>query len=137
MSPVEVYIVAITHVLAWPSIRYWMVYRKVKWKDGATGRALFNKARSLALLVVISLIAYWWPWGFFQYVYAATLTYLTGAVWYQYRVMRQLVAQSDIDRRLAPYTLKGTDHEATQAVRPDDPRREARGLADEGRPAEG
>lgn len=107
MKPVEVYIVAITHVLAWPAVRYWMVYRQVKWKDGATGKALFNKARSLALLVVISLVGFWWEWSVFQYIYALTLTYLTIAVWYQYRVMRRLVQQREdhTDEVLAYYTI--------------------------------
>ena len=93
MSPVEVFIVAISHVLAYPSVRYWMVYRKVRWKDGPTGKALFNKARSLALLLVISLVGYWWPFPGYMYIYAAGLTYLTVAVWYQYVVMKRMVGK--------------------------------------------
>lgn len=89
MSLIEVYIVAIVHVLAWPATRYWMVYRKVAWHEGPTGRALFNKARSLALLVLVSLVGYWWPWPWWRFIYALALTYLTVAVWYQYRVMRR------------------------------------------------
>jgi hypothetical protein len=119
MSPVETYCVAITHVLAWPSIRYWMVYRQVQWKAGPTGKALFNKARSLALLLVISLVGYWWPFPGYLYLYAAGLTYLTVAVWYQYRVMRRLVKhRAEREEILAHYTVhpKGEDHEPSSAV---------------------
>lgn len=91
MSFIEVYVVTVTHLLAIPSIAYWLVYRRVQWKQGATGRALFNKARSLAFLIAVSLVGYWWPFPGYMYIYAAGLTYLTGAVTYQFFVMRKLI----------------------------------------------
>ena len=106
MSYVNIYLLALTHIMAWPAVRYWMVYRQVKWKEGPTGKALFNKARSLALLLVVLVVGFWWPFPFYDYVKAACFTYLTVAVWYQYRVMRRLVQhRQERDAILAHYTL--------------------------------
>lgn len=107
LSLLEWYSVAITHLMAWPSTRYWLFYRKVRWKDGETGKALFNKAQSLAVLLLISLVGFWWPFPGFGVLYAAGLTYLTIAVWYQYRVMRRLVRhRQERDEILARHKLE-------------------------------
>lgn len=122
MSFIETYIVVIAHILAWPAVRYWWFYRSVRWKDGDTGKALFNKARSLALIIVIALVGYWLPWPGYLYFYAASLTYLTAAVWYQYRVMRKLFARRDHrdrrDRALEIHTIhpERTPDEAPPAL---------------------
>lgn len=106
MSYVNIYLLALTHIMAWPAVRYWMVYRKVQWKAGPTGKALFNKARSLALLLLVLVVGFWWPFPFYDYVKAACFTYLAIAVWYQYRVMRRLVQhRQERDEILAHYTL--------------------------------
>lgn len=107
MSLVELYIVAVTHVLAWPAVRYWMVYRRVHWQAGRTGRALMNKARSLALLVLAALLGFWWPYPGNRYVYALALTYLAGAVWFQYRTMRQMIEDPEA-QHADPYSRKKT-----------------------------
>lgn len=119
MSYVNLYLLALTHLMAWPAVRYWLVYRKVHWKSGATGKALFNKARSLALLLLVLIVGFWWPFPFYDYVKAACFTYLTVAVWYQYRVMRRLVQhRKEREDVLAHYTVlpKGEDNEASSAV---------------------
>lgn len=106
MSPAEIYLVAVMHLMAWPAVRYWMVYRKVAWKNGPTGKALFNKARSLALMLAILVVGFWYPFPGFIYVKAAAFTYLAAAIWYQYRVMLALVKhRQQREDILARFTL--------------------------------
>ena len=124
MSFIEVYIVVVLHLMAWPALRYWMVYRRVRWQTGATGKALFNKARSLALLLAVLVIGFWYPFPGYDYVKGFCFTYLAGAVWYQYRVMRRLVKhRQEREAILAHYTLEAErqDDEASTPVRPDHP----------------
>lgn len=96
----EIYVVAIVHVLAVPAVLYPLVYRDVRWRDGATGKALMNKALSLALLIVVSITGFWWPFPGYEYIYGAALTYLTVAVTYQFLVMKRL-RRAGIDHRAA------------------------------------
>lgn len=89
IDPVLFILVAV-HVLAVPATLYPLVYRDVEWKAGATGRALMNKALSLALLVDVAIVGYWWPFPGYDYIYGAFLGYLVVATTYQFNVMRKL-----------------------------------------------
>lgn len=90
MSVAEIYSVVIVHLAALPAIAYPLVYRKVPWKKGPTGKALMNMARSMALLFTVSIAGFWWPFPGYDYIYAAVVTYLAVAIAYQLRVMYRL-----------------------------------------------
>lgn len=141
MSFIEIYTIAAIHVAAVPAVLYPLVYRNMPWRKGPTGRALMNMARSLAFLFVVSLIGFWRPFPGYDYAYAAGVTYLAGALGYQLRVVYRLKRHAQHRARvLASYTLyheRHDDDEATQAVRFDNARWEASGLADQGCAPEG
>lgn len=83
----ELYTLIIVHLTTLPAVAYPLVYRNSPWKSGPTGRALMNMARSMALLFVIAIIGFWWPFPGFQHLYAVAVTYLGVAISYQLYVM--------------------------------------------------
>ena len=86
----ELYAVAVVHIFALPAIAYPAVYRNSPWRSGPTGKALFNKARSMALLFAVSIIGYWWPFPGYAYIYGLVVTYVGCAISYQFYVMLRL-----------------------------------------------
>jgi cation transport ATPase len=86
----ETYLLWVVHLTALPAVAYPMVYRKVAWSRGPTGKALMNMAFSVALLYVIAIWGFWQPFGIYWYVYSASVTYLGVAITYQFLVMLRL-----------------------------------------------
>lgn len=78
------------HVFAIPAIAYPLVYRNSPWRTGPTGKALMNKAISVALLFVLAIMKMHRPFPGDEYVVGAVVTYLGVAVTYQFSVMYRL-----------------------------------------------
>jgi hypothetical protein len=86
----ELYLVIVVHLAAIPAIAYPFVYRSSPWRTGPTGRALMNKALSVALLFGIAILGYWWPFPAYEFIYASAVTYLGVSITYQFYVMRRV-----------------------------------------------
>lgn len=86
----EMYVVTVVHLAAVPANLYPLVYNKLPWSSGPTGRALMNKALSLALLFDIGILGFWWPFPGYDHFYGAVVTYLGVAITYQLHVMNRL-----------------------------------------------
>lgn len=78
------------HVFAVPAFAYPLVYRNSPWRKGPTGKALMNKAISVALLFGLALMKIHRPFTGDDYILAAVVTYLGIAVTYQFLVMLRL-----------------------------------------------
>lgn len=90
------YTLVVAHLTLIPAICYPLVYLHSPWKTGPTGKALMNKARAVALLYSIGLLGFWWPFTGFEHIYAIVVTYLGGAITYQFGVMLLLKRRSRI-----------------------------------------
>jgi hypothetical protein len=98
----EVYVVAVVHIAAVPAFAYPLIYNKMPWRSGPTGRALMNKALSVALLFGIGILGFWWPFRGYEYIYAVVVTYLGVAITYQLYVMNRLRRRGLADALHAP-----------------------------------
>ena len=113
MSLIELYTVGVVHLAALPAIAYPLIYRRVPWKKGPTGKALMNKARSVALLFAVAIVGFWWPFPGYEYIYAAVVTYLGVAITYQFKVMlclrRRMTLRhlEELERRTHPVAPDG------------------------------
>lgn len=107
----KLYFRVVFHLTAIPAVLYPMIYRNSPWRRGATGKALFNKALSLALLFVIVIIGFWLPFGSLPYVRGVAMTYLGIAITYQLIVMYRLKRSSQAAERAKhtpPTLLEGS-----------------------------
>lgn len=107
------YLVVVVHLFALPALAYPAVYRNSPWRVGPTGKALMNKARSVALLFAVLILGYWrHPVPGYEYIFNAVTTYFGLSISYQFLVMYRLKrsaneaahAQEMLDQRLRPYT---------------------------------
>jgi hypothetical protein len=86
----ELYVVVLVHVSAIPAFLYPLIYNQMPWRSGPTGRALMNKALSVALLFGLGILGFWWVFPGYEYIYAVVVTYLGVAITYQFLVMNDL-----------------------------------------------
>ena len=90
MRPIEVYVVAVIHIGWLYSVLYLLFYRRSPWREYPTGPALMWKARTWCALFTVSCAGFWWPFPGYEYIYAAGVTFVVGAMAYQFHVLRQL-----------------------------------------------
>lgn len=89
MSWVDYWIFIVLHVGAVYAIRYPLVYWSSPWKAGDTGRALMWKARAVATLYLLGVVAFWTDLSWHVYLQAVVYTFVTVAVIYQFIVMKR------------------------------------------------
>jgi hypothetical protein len=102
----KLYYIVAFHVAAIPAIIFPLVYRGTPWKKTATGRALMNKSRSLAIVFFLSVLNYWWEFPADGYIFAVSMTYVAVALVYQFQVMYRLKKEGqrlERQKRRAPY----------------------------------
>lgn len=91
MSVTEIYLIAVVHVGVFVTLGYALDYGTgSNWRDNEAGRPLLSKALSMALLFLVAVLGYWWPFPGYAYIYAGVVTFVVGSVAYQWAVMRRL-----------------------------------------------
>jgi hypothetical protein len=94
LKDAEKYVLVVAHLTLIPALLYPLIYRNSPWRRSPTGKALFNKAVSMALLYTIGVLGYWWPFPHYMELYAVVVTYVGLAITYQFVVMYRLKRQT-------------------------------------------
>lgn len=91
----ELYVVVLIHLGAIPAVGYPVAWAlRGTYRQSRVGRALMFKAASLAALFVVSLLGIWFGHGtWWAWLYAATLTVVTVALFRQFAVLLQVLRE--------------------------------------------
>jgi hypothetical protein len=90
LSPIETYIVVVTHIGLVFAVLYPWDYRRSPWRTSESGPSLMFMACAWAALFVISIVRFWWPFPGSEYLYAAMLTAVVAGIIQKRHVMRRL-----------------------------------------------
>jgi hypothetical protein len=88
MSAFELYLVVVVHLAVAPAVAYpllWSLHGT--WSHNRVGRALMFKAASLGALFLVAVARFWLPVHLLSYLYAATVTTVAAALYWQLWVL--------------------------------------------------